>query len=102
LVESGKVKILGDKMKTSFLIFPKERLLSIDPLQACNLMDQFLKYRLPLFYFRQKELRKKLIFYRKEQSQQDLVHAKKVILLNYYKKKFQVLIYGKKTKRFLW
>lgn len=102
LVESGKVKILGDKMKTSFLILPKERLLSIDPFQACNLVDQFLKYRLPLFYFRQKELRKKLIFYRKEQSQQDLIQAKKGLLLNYYKKKFQVLIYGKKTKRFLW
>lgn len=102
LIESGKVRILKDKIKTSFSVFPKEKLLSIDPLKACNLMDQFLKFRLPLFYFRQKELRKMLIFYRKEQSQQDLINVKKAVLLNYYKKKFEVLVYGKKTKRFLW
>lgn len=102
LVESGKVKVLEEKVGSAFAIFPKDKLLSIDFLKVYDLQDQFLKFRLPLFYSRSREERRKSMFKKKQQARLTLLSTNRIFILTHYKNNLETLIYGKKIKRFLW
>lgn len=98
LLLSKKVKSLDNDVVTPNFSVPKLHLFQFDPLKTCDLLNQFLRYRLPFYYLKRASKRRSVLFLKKEQSMNSLFVTKQKENLQSLKKKLKILRMKKKLK----